>query len=369
MTERFAEAQVIKSKPLVSIIIDNYNYGRFVGQAIESALNQTYAHVEVIVVDDGSTDNSREVVGSYSDRITSVFKANGGQASAFNAGFRVSRGEVIVFLDSDDMLAPQAAEEVVRAWQPGTAKAQYVLEHIDAEGRRLGAIVPYDPGMMPNGDARTLILSSGGYAGPPTSGNAFSRRVLERLMPLPEREWRQAADTSLGILAPFFGDVVSLKRIFGFYRVHDSNHGALSDISARKLRVKLIIDAQREASLRELGRQLGLEIPADWLTREPGHFKYRLASLRIDPKRHPFLDDTSWQLVLGGVSACWKNPRPNLRSRLFHTAWFPLVALLPAPTAMALIKFGLLPRRRVGRLETMRWMEMQAVNGAVERQA
>ncbi len=369
MTESFIEVQIINSKPLVSIIIDNYNYGRFVDQAIESALNQTYAHVEVIVVDDGSTDNSREVVSRYRDRITTMFKANGGQASAFNTGFRVSRGEVVVFLDSDDMLVPQAAEEVVRAWRPGTAKAQYVLEHIDAEGRRLGAIVPYDPGMMPNCDARTLILSSGGYAGPPTSGNAFSRAVLERLMPIPEREWRQAADTSLEILAPFFGDVVSLKKILGFYRVHDSNHGALSGISARKLRVKLVIDLQREASLRELGRKLGFEIATNWLTREPGHFKYRLASLRIDPKHHPFLDDTSWQLMLGGIGACWKNPRSNLRSRLFETAWFLLVALLPAPTAKALIRFGLLPRRRLGRLERMRWMEPQAVNGAAERRA
>ena len=80
---------------LASIIIDNYNYGRFLKDAIESALNQTYPNREVIVVDDGSTDNSREVIASYTDRIIPVLKDNGGHASAFNAGVLVSRGEVI----------------------------------------------------------------------------------------------------------------------------------------------------------------------------------------------------------------------------------------------------------------------------------
>jgi len=76
----------------VSIIIDNYNYGRFLGEAIDSALAQTYPHVEVIVVDDGSTDNSREVIAKYGDRIIPVLKENGGQASAFNAGLLRPRG-------------------------------------------------------------------------------------------------------------------------------------------------------------------------------------------------------------------------------------------------------------------------------------
>ena len=89
---------------LASIIINNYNYGRFLADAIDSALSQTYPHVEVIVVDDGSTDSSRVIIGRYGDRITAVLKENGGQASAFNAGFRVSLGETIVFLDADDIL-------------------------------------------------------------------------------------------------------------------------------------------------------------------------------------------------------------------------------------------------------------------------
>ncbi len=98
--ERFfglSEEDHVNDAPLVSILINNYNYARFLDEAIASALNQTYGAVEVIVVDDGSTDNSRSVVASYGNRVRLIAKGNGGQASAFNSGFAASSGDVICF--------------------------------------------------------------------------------------------------------------------------------------------------------------------------------------------------------------------------------------------------------------------------------
>src|SRR5262245_3573828 len=99
--------------PLASIIVNNYNYGRFLRGAFDSTLAQAYPNKEVIVVDDGSTDESREIIASYGNQIIPVLKENGGQASAFNAGFAVSRGESVLFLDSDDLLLPSTLEKAV----------------------------------------------------------------------------------------------------------------------------------------------------------------------------------------------------------------------------------------------------------------
>ncbi len=338
------------SGPLVSVIIDNFNYARFLRAAVDSALAQTYAPLEVVVVDDGSTDNSREVVSSYGSRVCAIFKPNGGHASAFNAGFLASHGTIVMFLDADDLLLPNAVEEVVRAWRPGVAKAQFVLAHIDADGGALGGIVPYSPAQMAQGDLRASILDAGGYIGVPTSGNAFARTVLDRLLPLPESQWHQAADTSLEIIAPFLGDVISLRKTLGCYRIHESNHGMLGEgLDSRKLRVKIVIDLQREWALSEFAGSAGFTIPREWAAREPAHLKYRLASLRVDPTHHPVIDDRATRLICMGIRSTWRNPGYNLRSRLFHTLWFPLAALLPRAVALKVIQRGLMPRRRRGK--------------------
>ncbi|HXN13918.1 MAG TPA: glycosyltransferase family A protein, partial [Candidatus Acidoferrales bacterium] len=313
---------VAENQPLVSIVVDNFNYGRFLRAAIDSALAQTYSRLEVIAVDDGSTDNSREVISSYGARVSAIFKPNGGHASAFNAGFHASHGSIVMFLDADDALLPNAVEEVVRAWRPGVAKVQFVLAHIDQNGRALGTTVPYLPALMPDGDIRASILDAGGYVGVPTTGNAFARTVLDRIMPLQESNWRQAADTSLEIIAPFLGDVVSLRKTLGCYRIHESNHGMLGDeLDSRKLRVKIVIDLQREWALSEFARRSGFTIPRNWTAREAAHLKYRLASLRIDPAHHPLTDDRPMRLMLMGLRASWRNSGYNFRSRLFHTIW------------------------------------------------
>src|SRR3712207_698742 len=99
--------------PLVSIIITSYNYELYIKETINSALNQTYSNIEVIVVDDGSKDDSPNIIAEFGNQIIPILKINGGQASAFNAGFNTSKGEIVIFLDSDDVLLPTAIERVV----------------------------------------------------------------------------------------------------------------------------------------------------------------------------------------------------------------------------------------------------------------
>ncbi len=111
----------MKAQPPVSIIINNYNYDRFLAEAIDSALGQSYPNLETIVVDDGSTDNSRDVILGYKDRVTAVFKENGGQASPLSAGFAASKGKAILLLDADDLFLRNKASKVFRlfASEPG----------------------------------------------------------------------------------------------------------------------------------------------------------------------------------------------------------------------------------------------------------
>jgi glycosyltransferase involved in cell wall biosynthesis len=177
----------LTSKPLVSVLINNYNYGPFLGEAIDSALSQTYGNVEVVVVDDGSADNSREVIASYGNRIVAVIKENGGQASAFNAGFVASKGEIICFLDSDDLFLPEKVSRVVEIFADNPQIAwcfDKVLEFENGTSERWP--IPYSGTSGPC-DAREML--AGGrqpFIPTATSGLSFRRDVLALILPMPE---------------------------------------------------------------------------------------------------------------------------------------------------------------------------------------
>lgn len=96
----------IESKPLVSVIIPNYNHARFLSDAISGVLGQTYQNFEIIVVDDGSTDNSREVAEQFDDKIQYIYQRNAGLSAARNTGIRAAKGSLIGVLDADDMYEP-----------------------------------------------------------------------------------------------------------------------------------------------------------------------------------------------------------------------------------------------------------------------
>jgi glycosyltransferase involved in cell wall biosynthesis len=215
------------SKPLVSIIINNYNYENFLAESIESALNQSYQPIEVIVVDDGSTDGSRQIITNYEEKIISILKENGGQGSAFNAGFATSQGEFICFLDADDVLLPSAIEKAsVLIGDPNVVLVHWPLLAIDTQGKSLGRFVPDEP--LPEGNLRNALLKGGieGFNISPTSGNIWSRNYLEQIFPLPEKEYRFAADSFLNYLAPLNGIIKTIPEYQTLYRIHGQNNSA-----------------------------------------------------------------------------------------------------------------------------------------------
>lgn len=179
--------------PHVSIIISNYNYGNFLSEAIDSALSQTYVDREVIVVDDGSTDKSRVIIASYGNLITPVFKENGGQASAFNAGFAASRGNIICLLDADDVFLPNKIVEIVSifaqhsdiGWCSHPLKQVHTDTDIDiSNGLKLH---DNDERTSQECDFRQHLKKGKlPFSHAATSGLCFTRPLLKQILPMPE---------------------------------------------------------------------------------------------------------------------------------------------------------------------------------------
>ncbi len=112
-----ATTQVMGNMPLVTAIIATYNRASLVGKAIESILEQTYENIEVIVVDDGSTDNTQRVLMSFGDRVRVIRQDNAGPGAARNRGIAAAEGEIVAFLDSDDLWMPKKIERQVALLQ------------------------------------------------------------------------------------------------------------------------------------------------------------------------------------------------------------------------------------------------------------
>jgi glycosyltransferase involved in cell wall biosynthesis len=330
---------------LVSIIINNYNYDRFLVQAIDSALSQTYSQIEVIVVDDGSTDRSREMIESYGDRIIPIFQANGKQGAAFNSGYAASTGDIILFLDSDDYLYHQAVELVVSAWQPTFAKLHYRLEVVNAEGTPLGTAAPPYSHSLAHGELWRTLLEEGTYTGVSTSGNAISRHVLAQIMPIPN-DYRTTADDYLSNLVPFYGEVGAIQQPLAAYRIHTTNQWALTTVSGDRFHRFVHHDLQSRNLLAQKADELGLTLPPDFDHRFHGQLWSRMASLRLDPVDHPIPADRPLPLIYWGMRSLWKYSQFSQNKKLAYSLWFIWVGLLPLPLAKMAITWLFLPYQR-----------------------
>jgi glycosyltransferase involved in cell wall biosynthesis len=318
----------------VTIIINNYNYGRFLRCAIESALAQTYPETEVIVVDDGSTDDSLAILASYGKRIDSVLKENGGQASALNAGFARSQGVVVIFLDADDMLHPDVVERVAEHFQadPNVVRVQYRLEVIDTTGVPTGLLKPPRHQAIPSGDlTRQVLLYGDDIPWLPTSGNAFSASMLQRIFPIPERTYRICADYYLSNLSPLFGLVDSLHETGGYYRIHGANNHQKEQLALQQTHQLIIRTHLTHGYIHENAQRLGLAKHSAYRVARLSltFVANRLISLRLDPAHHPIDGDARFALARRGMLAAVQRADLPLLLRLIYIAWFLLVSVVP----------------------------------------
>ncbi len=139
------------NEPLVSVIIPAYNYEAYVALAIQSVIAQSYCNIEIVVIDDGSTDGTSEVVRGFGDGVRYFLIENGGLARARNCGIRRSQGDYIIFLDADDELEPNAVEVMLHCMHglsPSYALIACNFSKINEQGEVIGA-----QGNVPSADA------------------------------------------------------------------------------------------------------------------------------------------------------------------------------------------------------------------------
>jgi glycosyltransferase involved in cell wall biosynthesis len=227
-------------RPFATVLIDTYNHEAFIEEAIQSVLQQDFpaAEREILVVNDGSTDRTGEIVHTFEPRVRLLTKTNGGQASAFNAGVPEARGEIVAFLDGDDWWAPGKLTAVANAFaaNPSVGLVGHGLTVVYSNGR--------EQTESPRETCRFRIASSEeakifrtrrGFLG--TSRMAYRKEILSKIGPAPI-ELRFEADEYLFTLAGLFGEVMILRELLTFYRLHDRNLFQLANGDPQSIRRK-----------------------------------------------------------------------------------------------------------------------------------
>jgi len=215
-----------KKLPLVSVIIPTFNNGRFIGPALESLFRQTYPgeRREIIVVDDGSTDNTPEALKKYGQNIFQIHQQHRGIASARNTGISHARGEIITFLDSDDLWYEERLQKVVERFveNPRAGMVYHPVELIDSEGNTIVHNFYYAFGYKEeiSGWVANEIFSGRIYCG--GSSFAFRKAIIDRIYPIPE-DIKRGVDYYMIAFSSCFTEAEYILDILGKYRFHGNN--------------------------------------------------------------------------------------------------------------------------------------------------
>jgi glycosyltransferase involved in cell wall biosynthesis len=225
-------------KPLVTALIDTYNHENHIERALVSILEQglSAGELEIVVVDDGSTDRTASIVEKFKSRVKLIRKPNGGQASAFNAGFAESRGDMIAMLDGDDWWATNKLQTVLKAFDenPDVAAVSHGYYEFFEGTQEVRVHRPDRETLIYLTTASTVKEAHNSWRYLLPSALTVRRKVLEWILPLPENMVFMA-DTPIQIAAMFMGILILEEPLF-YYRQHDQNLFAIDSSDRNKLR-------------------------------------------------------------------------------------------------------------------------------------
>jgi glycosyltransferase involved in cell wall biosynthesis len=346
----------IMAEPLgVSIIVVNYNNEPFLAAAIDSALGQIHTLCEVIVVDDCSTDNSRAVIARYGDRVRSVLREqNGGQVVAQDNAWPLARYPILIFLDSDDLLLPDAAATFAAIWTPATVKAQAPLATIDKAGRQLGHVAPKYPPNLDTATIRAELLRTGGSPNSANSGNAYSRSLLARIradggFDLEDpREFYM--DALLECNAPFYGEVVTLYEPLSCYRIHGSNAYAINSIENAGFASKYRREERKIDYMARRCQHWG--IPFDPVAARKASVQRQECRLFAAKLAEQPVNELIPITLYGAIKAYISTPMP-FAYRIIRIMWLVSVATAPRGLASRLLELRFVPGQRPAWLDRL----------------
>jgi glycosyltransferase involved in cell wall biosynthesis len=246
--------------PLVSVLIDTYNHERFIEEAIESVLSQDFpaSEREILVVDDGSTDRTPEILAKFASQIRILRKPNGGQASAFNCGIPLCRGEFISFLDGDDRWRPEKLSRIadVMSQNPSVGVVGHGIHIASDDNTILSDVAPekessFRLDSVVAAENFRLVRCFFG-----TSRLTLRSGVARKVLPVPESLIFEA-DEYLFTLAPALSDAILIPDLLSFYRLHGANlflaSGGSRNGERRKQRVLATLTLELRRALREHG--------------------------------------------------------------------------------------------------------------------
>lgn len=217
----------IPGGPLLSVLMPSYNYERYLGIAIQSVLDQTYQNFELIVCDDGSTDDSPEILRRLSakdPRINVIEQPNAGVSVALNTAYKASTGDIVCLLDADDVFAVRKMEAVVNRCleSPQAGFVLHGMQVVDEKGDRLYQLPrsgQFEEGWL----AEEVTRRGGRWRSMPASALCFRREVADLLFPLPFETLPSMADAYLYMLAPLLTEVAYIPEPLADYRLHGQN--------------------------------------------------------------------------------------------------------------------------------------------------